>query len=271
MYGFRSSHPMRVECGLVDAQNSLIRQAAEDARGLVNDDGWGIGFVRDGTLHCEREVGPAAESEEFRRDAASVEATTVLAHVRRATVGHPTRENTHPFRDGRSMLAHNGHVGGFERVRERMRSEMTREHREAIAGTTDSEHVFQLLRSRRARRPGDSLTSVLRDTIRDVVRWSREAAPGEEVALNLIWTVDEVLVGSRLGRSLWYRERDAVLDCDICGGTHPDPGVVPDGEVYRAVVLASERITDEEWKQIPEGSVFAVTDGFTLDVEALAL
>lgn len=272
LYGFRSTHPTRVVCELVDAQNSLIRQAEEDERGLVNDHGWGIGWVADGALHCEREVEPAAESEEFRRDAANVRATTVLAHVRRATVGHPSVENTHPFRHGRSMLAHNGHVGGFARIRERMLSEMGAGHREALRGTTDSEHIFQLLLSRRARRPGAPLSEILRRTVRDVARWSRGAAPeDEEVALNLLWTVEEELVGTRVGRSLWYVERDYAYECGTCGNPHPDPGTVPDGETYRAAILASERITDEDWEEVPDGSLFRVTGEMGLELEPLDL
>lgn len=271
LYGFRSSHSARVECELVDAQNALIRQAEEDARGLVNDDGWGIGYVAGDEMRCEREVGPAAESEEFRRDASKVRATTVLAHVRRATVGHPAVENTHPFRYGRSMLAHNGHVGGIEAVRERMLPKMGPEHREAVRGTTDSEQVFQLLLSRRSRRPDDPLADVLGETVRDVARWSRQADPEEEVALNLLWTVEEELVGTRQGRSLWYLERDHVYECPVCGNSHPDPGTVPDDESYRAVVLASERITDEGWREVPEGSLFRVNESMDLELEPLSL
>lgn len=271
LYGFRSSHPSRVECELIDAQNALIRQAEEDARGLVNDDGWGIGYVAGDTVSCEREVGPAAESEEFRRDAASVRATTVLAHVRRATVGLAAVENTHPFRYGRSMLAHNGHVGGFDAMQDRVLAEMDTEHREAVSGTTDSEHVFQLLLSRRSRRPEDPLTEVLRGAVRDVVRWSRETDSGDEVALNLLWTVEEELVGTRLGRSLWYLERDHVYSCPVCGDFHPDPETVPEGESYRAVVLASERITDEDWCEVPEGSLFRVSEAMNMELEELSL
>jgi predicted glutamine amidotransferase len=34
-------------------------------------------------------------------------------------------------------------------------------------------------------------------------------------------------------------------------------------------VLASERITDEDWREVPEGSVFHVDDGMRLRVEPL--
>ena len=270
LFGMRATHPTKIDCGLLEAQNALIRQSVEDERGLVNDEGWGIGYVRDGRLHCEREVGPASESEEYRRDASEVAATTVLAHVRRATVGGATRENTHPFRHGRSMLAHNGHIGAFDRVRGAMLAEMRPDDRDAIAGTTDSEHFFHLLLSRRARQPDTPLVEVLRDTIRDVAGMVRAADPDVEAALNVLWTVDEELVGSRLGRSLWYLERDGPHRCERCGDRHPDPERV-DPEDYRAALVASERITDEDWREVPEGTVFRLDGELRFRFEALGL
>lgn len=270
LFGLRASHPTRVDCGLLEAQNALIRQSEEDERGLVNDDGWGIGYVSGGELHCEREVGPASESEGYRRDAARVEATTVLAHVRRATVGGPARANTHPFRHGRAMLAHNGHIGAFDRIRETLLAELQPAERDAIAGTTDSEHFFQLLLSRRARNPGTPMVEILRDGIREVHTMVREVAPEAEVALNVLWTVNEELVGSRLGRELWYLERDGPHACSVCGELHPDPDSLA-GDDYRAAVVASEPITDEAWKEVPEGIAFRLGGDLEFRFEALGL
>ena len=102
------------------------------------------------------------------------------------------------------------------------------EDRDAIQGTTDSEHFFQLLLSRRARHPGRSTARILRDAVRDVRAMAEEADPDAEVALNVVWSVEDEMVGSRLGRSLWYLERDAPHRCEACGETHPDPDAIPD-------------------------------------------
>lgn len=301
LFGFRGSHPTKVDCGLIDAQNSLLRQSEDDARGFANPDGWGIGLVRDGEAECEREVGPAFGSDEYRRDAADAEAVTVLAHVRRATVGSPAPENTHPFRRGASMLAHNGHIAGFGQIRERMLAEMTASQRQSLRGDTDSEHFLHLLLSRwdeagasgeDADRPA-RMRRVLKRTAREVVEWAEApaaegvpssagavaagagtggagAVPGrgsDRTALNVLWTVEEDLVGTRLGRTLWYVERDEPHVCSVCG--RPHPGDAP--EDYRAVVLASEPITEEEWEPVPEGSAFAVGPDFRLRTEPLGV
>lgn len=272
LYGMRATHPTKVSCELLDAQNSLIRQSVEDERGLVNDHGWGLGLMTSGGLRCEREVGPASESEEYRRDAAEAEATLVLAHVRRATVGGASVANTHPFRHGRSMLAHNGHIGAFDRgVREMMLSAMREEDREAIQGTTDSEHFFQLLLSRRDRNPGVAPVRILRDAIRDVHGMVKEVDEDGEVALNVLWSVEDELVGSRFGRSLWHLESDGPHRCGVCGEFHPPPDAIPDGESYRSAEIASERITDEDWEEVPESSVFWLTDELDVRFEEVGL
>ena len=292
LYGFRATHPTRVQCELIEAQNSLMRQSRRDGRGLGNPDGWGLGTVRDGTLRCEREVGPAYESEEYRRDAARVDASTVLAHVRRATVGEPREENTHPFRREGSLLAHNGHVPAFDRIRPRLLEAMAPELERGIRGSTDSEHVFHLLLSRLRDRvdvgadepvgeagvDSRAMGDVLRGTIRELQDWCGDELPEAEgiprgpdghrldrLALNLLWTSGPSLAGSRFGRSLWYVERQGAHRCEVCGETHPDP--VPDG--YRSIVVASERITDEDWQEVPEASVFHVDEEMRLRARPL--
>lgn len=292
LYGFRATDSRRVQCELIEAQNSLMRQSHPDDGGPGSPDGWGLGTVADGIVRREREVEPAYESEEYRRDAARVDADTVVGHVRRATVGEARKVNTHPFRREGSLLAHNGHVPAFAEIRPRLLDEMAPELERGIQGTTDSEHVFHLLLTRLRQRtapaedetvreagPGsDTMQAVLRETVRDLESWCSDAvakmdeiprAPEgdrlDRVALNLLWTVGDSLAGTRVGRPLWYLEREGAHRCGACGEWHPDP----EPEAYRSVVLASERVTDEEWQEVPESSVFRVDDEMQLQVRSL--
>lgn len=263
LYGMTATHPTRAECELLDAQNSLIEQAVEDGRGLENPHGWGVGFVRDGTTECARQVRPADCSEDFRRQAVENEAETLVAHVRRATVGDPRYENTHPFRNGDSLLAHNGHVGRFDEIRPHILEALPESYEERILGTTDSEHFFQLALSHY--RDTETQIDALRDAIHLMGDWSDELGEETELFLNTLWSDGGDLAGTKHGRSLWYLERDEPVACGYCNTPHAHP----DDESYRAVVLASEQITDEDWKRVPEDSVFRVTSDYTLDVEPL--
>jgi glutamine amidotransferase len=285
LYGLQATHSTHAACELLDAQNALIEQSREDARGLSNPHGWGLGHVDGGTTTCFRQVRPAGESAAYRETALKTEGTTLLAHVRRATVGDPDHANTHPFRHGPALLIHNGHVPAFDRVRPRLREELDDDRRRAVRGTTDSEHVFALLLQRRADRPDAPLHAVTRWAVRRLQEWTREAAPEAHASpvdadtanlshdelegilgLNLLWTDGEALAGSRLNRTLWALERSEAPVCSVCGARHAHP---PDEEPYRAAVLASERITDEDWTEVPNGSVFTAGPDASLHAEPL--
>lgn len=263
LYGLRSTHPTRVGCELIDAQNSLIQQSRKDERGLANPHGWGIGFSRDGELTCKRQATPASESEDFRRTATEISAPALVAHVRRATVGNPKLVNTHPFHDEHALLAHNGHIDHFDEVRERMLEETTDERRAAIQGETDSEHFFHFLQSLRSRHPNATRRHVLRDAIRRVRGWARDIDPEAEVSLNVLWIEENDLAGARYGRTLWYIERHQPHICEICGKPHADPD--PD-DPYHVVEFASERLTSEGWTEVPEGITFDIGPDRDFDI-----
>ncbi|NBC86021.1 MAG: class II glutamine amidotransferase [Bacteroidetes bacterium] len=274
LYGLQATHPTTAACELLDAQNALIRQSREDARGLSNPHGWGVGHIVDSATGCARQVKPAGESADYRERALAAEGTTVLAHVRRATVGSPDPMNTHPFRHGNALLIHNGHVPAFDAVRPHLLERIEADRERLIQGTTDSEHVLALLLQLRDERPEASLRDVTQSAIQHLQAWVRDARSGATVeptdadlqalphedlvdilGLNLLWTDGTVLAGSRLNRTLWLLERDTVPTCSICGQEHAHP---PGDASYRASVLASERITDEGWSAVPNGTVFTV-------------
>lgn len=285
LYGLQATHPTRPACELLDAQNALIEQSREDARGLSNPHGWGMGHVANGTTRCFRQVKPAEESTEYRETALDTEGTTVLAHVRRATVGDPNHRNTHPFRMGPAFLIHNGHVPAFDDVRPRLLDRLSNDRRPAIRGTTDSEHVFALLLELRNERPKAPLHGVTREAVRLVQTWVSDASAEATVrpvemnsdelshdelvdilGLNLLWTDGQILAGSRLNRTLWALERTSVYACPICGQEHAAPS--NDGS-YRSTTLASERLTDESWEPVPNGSVFSAGEDAELHLEPL--
>lgn len=262
LYGFRANEPTKVECTLVYAQNALMVQSREDLSGRGNAHGWGIATYEDHCPHVERQAWAAYQGEHFRRAAARTFSEQVLAHVRRATVGAPRIENTHPFVDGPWAFIHNGTVPGFDRLRPRLLEQMPKERRDAIRGDTDSEHVFHYLRTLQARMPERPLLEVLRDGIRQITQWCCEIEPTAPIGLNVILTDGEQMVGSRIGRTLYYLEREGVHDCEICGFPHIRHDT---DRLYRAVVVASEPISHEHWREVPERSVYRVSEDFRFD------
>ncbi len=268
LYGFRSNARRKVECELIHAQNSLLSQSAYDERGASNPHGWGLGTYDGDTPSVVREPVAAYDSDEFRWESAKIYTCNTLAHVRRATVGIVREENTHPFTHEGWLFAHNGNLGAFSEIRGRLLDEMTSAHREAVRGDTDSEHFFHWLLSRAAREPEKSLVQVLGEAVYQLRAWSEAAESGAEIALNTILTNGTESLGTRFGRSLWYVERPLVHACEICDGAlHVEEGMT---SPYRAVVIASEQITQtEEWTAIPDGTLFYVDAELGLHLTAI--
>lgn len=267
LYALHASHPTRVGRELIESQNSLMAQSRCDESGAPNPDGWGVGYWLDGRTWCLRQAHPASESPRFRKKAGMIKGLTVLGHVRRATAGAPALRNTHPFRDGDAMLVHNGHLGAFAALRTRMLDSMSDRQRSALRGDTDSEHFFRLLMSMHAANASAAPADLLRQAFTQVLAWSHSADPLAELGLNVFWTLGAQLAGMRYRRSLWFVERDAPHFDEATGV--PD-AVVPKDETYRAVVIASERITDEDWRAVPEASVFQIDGHFRMRTAPLA-
>lgn len=269
LYALLANEPTRVECSLVCSQNNLMRQSESDAEGVEHGHGWGVAEYADGRPIVEKQTWAAYHGEHFPRRVARIYAHAVVAHVRRATVGPPSLENTHPFRYGRFTFAHNGTIPEFDWVRHRMLAETEPLHRAAIRGETDSEHLFHYLLSCWSNGPQTDLPGTVREGLEQVVAWCHEAAPDKKVGLNVVLTDGRQLVASRLNRSLWYLERDGIVRCPVCQRphVHHEPRTA-----YRAVELASEPITpDEPWRQLPEASVFGVDADYRLSLAPLRI
>ncbi len=101
-------------------------------------DGWGVAFYEGKGLRVFRDVLPSCESELARLvQGLTIKSCNVISHIRQATKGGVTLENTHPFvRElwGRALcFAHNGTLRS-------VRSLPLDLHRPI--GQTDSEHAF---------------------------------------------------------------------------------------------------------------------------------
>jgi len=261
LYAFHANEPTRVECSLVHAQNALMEQSQGDREGLVHGHGWGVADYPNGVPMVEKQTWAAYHGEHFKKSAARVYAKTAVAHVRKATVGEPSIDNTHPFQHGEWIFAHNGTVPNFSAVRDLMIPRIEPLFRNEIKGTTDSEHIFMYLLSRWRRRPERSLMDTVAGGLSKIAQWAHSVAPDRRAGLNIVLTDGSRLVGSRYNRTLWHVERERIFECGICGRPHVHHEA---GAHYRAVEIASEPITDENWHEMPEKTAYEVDENFHL-------
>ncbi len=227
---------------LCSAENALRFQSHRHPHG------WGVGWYAEGHPVLRRGLLPAHSDDAFVHAAIAARSTVVLAHVRDASIGAITAENTHPFQHGRWLFAHNGTVARYKKVqsvRDAIEAEVDPDLRDVIRGETDSERVFLLFLSRlRARAPldGATISQVRRALAETTAAVIRIADPHAEspTTLNLLVSDGRLLAATRHRKPLELATE--------AGPRH-------------AFVVASERIGAAAWEEVPEGGFVGTEDG----------
>ena len=270
LYGFLANQPTKVECTLVHAQNALLHQSRSDLTGLSHTDGWGISCYPNGIPLRERRAMAAHEDLWFSTTAERTYSHAVVAHIRRATVGGPRLENTHPFLSHRWTFAHNGTLSNFEALESHLAEETHSGLLSTRGGSTDSELIFLWLLSR-FQDSGISIDGLcdcsdhLIDVIADSLRLLREKSKSnlwrEASQFNFILTDGQILIATCWNHTLHYVTRIGLHDCEICGIPH----VSSDSkDEYRACIIASEPISDESWKAVANYTILLVDQSVEL-------
>ncbi len=167
--------------------------------------GWGLAVLDEDDFSIEREPQKAIDSPSLRSILkCNVETSGCIAHIRKATIGEVTENNTHPFsmRDdfGRQwVLAHNGTI--FD-------SEELAPYQYKQAGTTDSERILLYIVdqiNRQSRIEGHELREEQR--IETVEAAIKTIAPGNKVNL-MIYDGDLLYVHKNEPGTLYEKNID---------------------------------------------------------------
>ncbi len=206
VFGCVATEPVSIRHELLEAENPLIRQSED------HDSGWGT------AAYARADGGPpqlvrfpeAAYSDGEFVAATGLRGRIFNVHVRRATMGDLSLENTHPFCLDRYTLGHNGTIVAYPRLLE--------PGVQPPAGDTDSEHLFNLLMHRYdAADPVASLRRALGTAV--------ERSPFS--GLNVLFSDGEKLYAYCLGRfDLYWVARPGQL------------------------LVASEKLTGETWHSV---------------------
>jgi predicted glutamine amidotransferase len=243
---------MRATFWLLDAPDSLARQSRR------NPDGYGLAtFAEDGAPTIAKRPAAAYEDEAFAREAREEESRTFAAHVRYASTGGLSVENTHPFEQHGRVLAHNGHVGGLDLLEQELG-----DYRSLVKGQTDSERVFALITKEADANGGDVGAAIVA-----AVGWIARELPLYAVNLVLATATD-----------LWALRYPDTHDLLILERQRGGPGgarhldaASPAGTVrvrsaalasQPAVVVASEQMDEDAgWRSLEPGELVRVDSG----------
>jgi glutamine amidotransferase len=211
------------------APRELLHDAPRSLRALSLEhaDGWGVALSSgDDAWQIHRNTLCAARCEQYAAIAPSP-ARVIVAHIRKKTVGELAIANTHPFHHGQFVFAHNGTLSIIDKLVAAASPERLGE----IAGDTDSERFFAFVLTH-IDEAGDIERGVVR-AIRALHVW------GDIGSANFLLAAGTRVYAYRQGRSLYTLSRS------------------------NATLVASERLTDEDWLEVPERAL-AVLDGLTL-------
>src|SRR5271169_3480490 len=248
LFGLNSGRtPVRTTFWLLDAPDSLEVQSHRNA------DGSGIGFFDSARAPVlDKQPEPAFGDEEFIHEARQVESANFVAHVRWASTGGRTVQNTHPFAMHGRIMAHNGGFGELPRLEEQLGS-----YASLVLGDTDSERYFALITKQTEAHGGDVGAGITA-----AASWIAERLPVS--ALNTIVATPGELWALR------YPGQHALHVLERPAGPGPgEPGLhvrsatssvhAPGLDRTATVVIASEELDGESgWRMLAPGELVHV-------------
>ena len=250
LLGIASSEPTDFRICLRESPRSLAALSRE------HRDGWGIAvFDEQGGWSIEKGVACAGEDERFHRLAGGSRGDLFVAHVRQKTVGETSLVNTHPFRQDRWVFAHNGTVKDVAWLRANASPQRIAQ----IRGETDSEVLFAWLLTR-LDEAGVTHVPAGQETDGAIGRAVRAARDREHFgAFNFLLSDGSTLYAHRFGRTMHLLERGP-HDMVRTRRTSHDGTVVetPWSQRRTAILIASEKMTDEPWHAVEDGTLLRV-------------
>lgn len=227
---------------LSDAPRSLSKLSPD------HPDGWGIA-VHDGNgWELDKRPRCAGEDVDFAALSATKRGRTLLAHVRKRTVGPVGLLNTHPFQRGKWTFAHNGTIDDQAFLRAHSSASRLAE----LCGQTDSELFFAYLLTAMDAHP-DALDVALADALRALI-------VRDGVAANMLLGDGDVLYAHRFGRSLYSLRRQPGDPVRTQRKSMETLATLETPWTARrsAVLVASERLSEEPWEEVPDGTLLRV-------------
>jgi glutamine amidotransferase len=272
--------PIVIDDLLYKPKNSLITQSinAKEIEEPLNGDGFGIGWYAP-EINNEPvtfvSVNPAWNNRNLRNLAPKIKTNCLLAHVRAATVGDVSESNCHPFQYKDFLMAHNGGVEEFGKIKRHLREPLSNELYNWIQGQTDSEHLFayllnHLFNNHKTVTPEavvDSFEHMFRDVKKLMVQYDIK----EEAYMNMAFTNGEFVVASRYvsdpkqeALTLYHSEGSRfVVENGVTRLVAPKDD---DG----AVLVVSEKLSDDkDWTMIPANHFVIVEETLNVRVRPI--
>lgn len=211
--------PRSIASLVLEPPSGLLVQSYAPRRqkhGVMNADGWGVGFFDNGIVRRWRSAAPLWGDASFASISPALSSGCIVAAVRSASIGMPIEPSASaPFSDGQWLLSHNGLV---DRAVLPLSGEVSR----LAESTVDSALLAALIFDRGLDRLGDTVMEV--------------AAADPNARLNIL-----AANGSRLLATTWgdtlsvLRQDDGVVLASEPYDDNPDWQEIPDRHLVEVV------------------------------------
>ncbi len=260
LLGIVASELTEFGLGLTEAPRCLAKLSRE------HRDGWGIAIHRadaDERWLLHKGTEPAVDDHRFHELAARSRGHLLVAHIRQKTVGPTRLENTHPFVSDGWVFAHNGTIQHQDGLRAGCSGRRLRE----ISGDTDSELFFAYLLTRMDERglvrlePGArELRGAMREELTDLLDVVTAELRAQRIgAFNFLLSNGETTFAHRFGRSLFLLERAPGAPVRELRPIDAAAAITTKWTPRRkAILIASERTTDEPWREVEDGTLLRI-------------
>ncbi len=276
--------PILTDKIVIKPKNSLVNQsfAAQETDYPVNGDGFGIGWykskIRD-EPGLYKSISPAWNDQNLLHYTSFIKTPCFFAHVRAATVGGVSIENTHPFSYKNFLMMHNGGIQEFDRIKYDFLKILDEEAFLWIQGQNDTQYILALFMTN-SRILGfdnmyepESLVACFNKTFNDIEELKKKNNVEAIALYNIVFTDGKRIIATRYStdpendfRTLYYTDK---VTCSAC----------EDGEIKlskpkqkrSATLISSEILTDKKdnWKEIPQNHAIYIDE--KLDVSLYEL
>lgn len=243
---------------------------APDVSGESQPSSWGVGFYQGSEILLKRRPIDDRRELSFEEMTEGLKTDILIAHVRTATVGANTTENTHPFRYRQWLFAHTGTLPSFDKLRGRLSDSLPLFLRKDVRGETDSELLFHLFLSflhdaGQLHHPTvepSHARAAIRSTISLVDRLCAEEGTGPS-QMNMMLTTPEYLMAVHAGNPAAYRVIRGRNDVErLFGDAELGRMRVPDLDGCRVALVGtdfSDNRTPGGWTPVPERAIVTFT------------
>lgn len=274
---------------LMKPKNSLMKQShhALESEMTVNGDGFGIGWYnhkRRIEPALFRSIRPAWNDENLSYNASMIKTNCLLAHIRAATQGGVSIQNSHPFQYKEFLMMQNGGILNFPKIKRALINRLDEEIFQWIQGQTDTQYIFALFATiigelkKELNKEGealnfDELATCVSQTFAEIEAMKILAHIESPSLYNLVLTNGKTLIATRYStqpeketRSLHiaanaecYTSKEGYLSFRAA-----DPA-------NQGVLIASEVLSDNKdfWQDVPENHLITVGEDLAVTIRPI--